>query len=112
MTTDLVPVPAAGSLGEMSLANAPDLLTAIAAGEAHGLAPSEALKSAFGKWMSEHADAVQRYGLANFYDGKDANRAFVNETRLLQFAVIMLDQQAREIRELRASIEHIPSLTP
>lgn len=84
----------------MSLADAPDLPTAIAAGLAHGLTPKAALKSAFGKWMSEHAEDVQRFGLANFYDGPDASRAFVNETAMLHFLCIVVAEQQRQIAAL------------
>lgn len=105
MESALLPVPVSATpLGELSLAAAPDLLTAVAAGEAHGLAPSEALKAAFGKWLTEHAESVERYGLASFYEGHDASRAFVNQTRLLQFVTVMLAEQGREIASMRRDL--------
>lgn len=88
----------------MTLADAPDLPTAIAAGIAHGLTESQALKSAFGKWMGEHADAVERFGLANFYDGTDASRAMVNYSRLVQFLCVAVAEQQRQIAEMRECI--------
>jgi hypothetical protein len=100
MTTALVPVAQHTGLDRLSLADAPDLPTAIAAGLAHGLTESEALKSAFGKWMSEHAADVQRFGLANFYDGPDASRAMVNYSRLAQFLCVVVAEQQRQIAVL------------
>lgn len=97
----LVPVTRDRSLTEMSLADAPDYLTAVAAGIAHDLTPSAALKAAFGKWATDHADAVQEFGLANFYDGKDVARAMVNYTRLTQYLAVMVSEQGRQIEELR-----------
>ena len=107
MATDLLPRPADVALDTMHLADAPDYFTAVAAGEAHGLAPTHALKAAFGKWMTDHADAVQRYGLANFYDGPDASRAFANYTRLVQFLTIVVAEQGREIAALKAAQSHL-----
>lgn len=104
MQTALLPVHSSDALAAMSLADAPDLPTAIAAGIAHGLTPSDALKSAFGKWMTEHAEGVQAFGLANLYDGPDANRAMVNQTRLLQYLAVMVDQQRREIASLQQQL--------
>ena len=103
----LIPKEASLDLSEMSLADAPDYTTAVAAGLAHGLAPTEALKSAYGKWLTDHADAVQEFGLANFYDGKDSNHAFVNETRLAQYLAIMVAEQGRQIAELREELEQL-----
>lgn len=104
MAHDLLPAPPStpDTLASLSLADAPDYFTAVAAGEAHGLAPTHALKASFGKWLAEHADAVQHYGLANFYDGKDAHRAFVNYTRLLQFLCLVVAEQGRELHALRS----------
>ena len=104
VTNHIIPSPnAAVALDALHLADAPDYFTAIAAGEAHGLVPTQALKAAFGKWLTDHADAVQRYELANFYDGQDASRAFVNYSRLAQFLVIVVAEQGREIAELKAA---------
>lgn len=107
MATALIPAPTA-ELATMPLADAPDYFTAVAAGEAHGLQPTQALKSAFGKWLADNAEAVQRYGLANFYDGFDANKAFVNESRLLHFLTIVVAEQGREIRQLREQRQVTP----
>lgn len=104
MADALIPLPSPVALEQMSLADAPDLPTAVAAGIAHGLAPREALKSAFGKWMTEHADAVQAFGLANFYDGTDAHRAMTNQTALLQYLIVMVDTQQRQIEGLKQQI--------
>lgn len=102
MDHTLVPVAEPSArLAASALADAPDLPTAIAAGLAHGLTPSDALKSAFGKWLRDHADAVQDFGLANFYDGKDASRAMVNQTRVIQFLCVALAEQGRQIRALQ-----------
>lgn len=93
--------PDRAALQAMTLADAPDLPTAIAAGLAHGLTEPEALKSAFGKWMSEHAADVQRFGLANFYDGTDAPRMMVNYSRLAQFLCVVVAEQQRQIADLQ-----------
>lgn len=92
------------ALRKMSLRECPDLLTAIAAGEAHGLTSAEALKSAFGKWLIENADDVERYKLAHFYAGKKANRAMVNNTALLRFVTVMLVEQGKALATLREEV--------
>lgn len=97
----------APSLAAMSLADAPDFATALAAGEAHGLAPKDALTSAFGKWMTENAEAVERYGLANFYDGVDQSRAMVDYSRLTRLLAIALADTTGRVRELEARIADI-----
>jgi hypothetical protein len=111
MATALVPVAERAGLDRLALADAPDLPTAIAAGLAHGLTEPEALKSAFGKWMSEHAADVQRFGLANFYDGADSSRAMVNYSRLAQFLCVVVAEQQRQIaaltRQIRINAEKI-----
>jgi hypothetical protein len=99
METAIIPRPPL-DVSALSLADAPDLPTAIAAGIAHGLTEPEALKSAFGKWMSEHAEDVQRFGLANFYDGTDAARMMVNYSRLAQFLCVVVAEQQRQIQQL------------
>ena len=100
---ELIPRPTT-DLREMHLADAPDYLTAVAAGIAHDLTPSAALKAAFGKWATDHADAIQEFGLANFYDGKDVARAMVNYSRLTQYLAIMVAEQSRRIAELEAQL--------
>ena len=121
MAATLAPAQDAAGLKHTSLADAPDYLTAVAAGITHGLGPSEALKSAFGKWLTEHAEAVQRFGIANWYDGPDASRAFVNQTRLVQYLCVRLADQERDIADLRSEIAtmrattsaaEIPSVSP
>ena len=87
-------------LETMHLKDAPDYITAIAGGLAHGLTPPKALHGAWGKWMCDHADAIQDFGLANFYDGKDAGRAMVNYTRLTQYLALMVAEQGRVLAEV------------
>lgn len=101
----LVPTPSP-ALAELSLAAAPDLPTAIAAGIAHGLAPHQALDSAFGKWLSEHADEVERFKLAHFYDGADASRAMQDQSRLIRFLCVALAEQQRQIAALAHLMPH------
>ena len=79
---------------------APEPIAAIAAARAHGLSAPEALKSSFGQWLTVHAEAVEAYGLAHFYAGKNAPRAFVNYTRLTQFLCVLLVDQSRRIARL------------
>lgn len=111
MPTALAPVGAdLAPLASMSLADAPDHRTAIAAGMAHGLTAPEALKSSFGKWLRENAADVEAFGLGSFYDGTDQSRAFVNNTRLLHFLVIVVADQARAIDRLTAHTA-LPSST-
>lgn len=88
------------SLRTMTLADAPDLLTAIAAGEAHGLTPPAALKSAFGKWLTENRVEIERYRIATM--GK--SRAMVNQTALLRLLTIILVEQGRELATLREDV--------
>jgi hypothetical protein len=102
MNTALIPAPSP-SLATMTLADAPDYLTAIAAGEAHGLTPPDALKSAFGKWLSENAGAVERFGLANFYEGTEESKAFANYSALVRLLTLMVAEQGREIAALKAA---------
>lgn len=99
-------------LATMSLAECPDHMTAIQAGIMHGLAAPEALKSSFGKWLSENADAVQQFGLANFYDGPHADRAFVNYTRLTQLLAVMVADQSRQIAALQSEAARVRALLP
>lgn len=94
--------PPAPDLATLSLAEAPDFHTAMLAGEAHGLEPSEALKSAFGKWLRENHEAIQKYGVGNFYDGPEADRAMVNHTRLLQFVTITLADMGQKVARLES----------
>jgi len=84
-------------LAQMSLADAPDYMTAIAAGIAHGLEPKHALRSAFGKWLTDNKEAVEGLGLANVYA---ENGAMVDQSRSLQFALLLLAEQQRQIVEL------------
>lgn len=99
-------------LATMSLAECPDHTTAIQAGIMHGLAPSDALKSSFGKWLSENHDAVQTFGLANFYDGPHAGRAFVNYSRLTQLLAVMVADQSRQIAALQSEAARVRALLP
>lgn len=91
-------------LAEMSLADAPSYSVAVAAGLAHGLAPEDALDAAFGKYMTEHADAVQAFGLANFYDGKNADHAFANYSRMLRFLLITVADLKSQVATLTAEV--------
>lgn len=107
---DVLTRPAA-ELATMSLAEAPDYLTALAAAEAHGIAPPEALRSAFGKWLTDNHEVIQRYGLANFYDGPEAARAMVNQGAMVRFLAIALADMGKRVariedenRELRRMI--------
>lgn len=103
MTTSLVPSPERTDLAFLSLKDCPDYLTAVAAGEAHGLAPRDALKAAFMKWQNDNAESLQRYKLANFYDGPDQPRAMVDYTGYVQFLTIIVAEQGRAIAELQAA---------
>jgi len=94
-------------LSEMHLADAPDYITAIAAGLAHGLTPPKALHAAWGKWMTDHADAIQAFGLANFYDGPDASRAMTNSTNVTRYLAIMVAEQGAQIAALREELEQL-----
>lgn len=99
-------------LEQMSLADAPDYRTAIAAGLAHGLTPFEAVKSAFGKWLTTNAADVQRFKLANFYARQRRQRrqgAFVNYTHLLRFLTIVVADQAMQIDALVAALHPSPA---
>ena len=87
-------------LEEMHLADAPDYMTAILAGLAHGLTPQKALHAAWGKWMSDNAESIQEFGLANFYDGLDASCAMVNYTGVTQYLAIMVAEMGRRNVEL------------
>jgi len=93
----------------MHLADAPDYITAIMAGLAHGLTPPKALHGAWGKWMTDNAEVIQEFGLANFYDGFEASCAMVNYTRLAQYLTIMVTEQGRQNEELRQELEEIKS---
>lgn len=99
-------------LASMSLADCPDLGTAVAAGIAHGLTPKEAVKSAFMKWMQENSVGVQGYGLANFYDGPESPRAMVNYSALTQFLAITVAEQQRAIESLTREIVAIRAVVP
>lgn len=104
-------------LATMSLADAPDLWTAIDAGIMHGLSPREAMRSAFHKWLGDNGAAVQSFGLANFYaqDGlgnPDTSKAFVNHKAFMEFAVIMLAEQARVIARQGEAIDALQRTLP
>ena len=96
-------------LKEMHLADAPDYVTAIVAGLAHGLTPREALHGAWGKWMADNAESIQEFGLANFYDGFEADRAMVNYTGVTQYLAIMVAEQGRENAEMKERLEMLES---
>lgn len=113
MADALTPAPTrAIDLAMMSLDDCPDLWTAVEAGIMHGLKPSEALKSAFGKWMRENASAIQMFGLANFYDGPHADRAMVNYTRVIQYLAITCAEQSRQIAQLQTEQARVRALLP
>ena len=94
----------------MHLADAPDYFTAIMAGLAHGLTPPKALHGAWGKWLTDNAESIQEFGLANFYDGFEANCAMVNTTRVMQYLAIMVAEQGRELAEIRAELKTLKLL--
>ena len=62
----LIPTSSETDLSEMHLADAPDYMTAIAAGIAHGLAPKKALQSAYGKFLTDDF-VVQAYWQPSIY---------------------------------------------
>ena len=104
----LAPRPdALSELEDMHLADAPDYITAILAGIAHGLTPQKALHGAWGKWMSDNAEAIQKFGLATFYDGFEGNRAMVNYTGITQYLAIMVAEQGRQIESLREELDNV-----
>lgn len=105
MPTSLLPTPERTDLVSLSLKDCPDLVTAVAAGEAHGLSPRDALKAAFMKWANDNAESVQRYGIANFYDGIDQPRAMMNYTGLIQFLTIIVAEQGRAIATQQQQID-------
>lgn len=94
---------------DISLADAPDFASALAAAEARGITPKNALKSAFGKWLSENAETVQRYGLANFYAGTDATRAMVDYSRLAMVLAIALSDASARVATLEERIATLES---
>lgn len=98
------PVLTVDDLKSMSLADCPDYATAVAAGIAHGLAPKEALKSAHMQWAKDHADAVQAFGLGNFYDGPDANRLMMDLKAYIQFLCIRLADQEQQLADLNQKL--------
>lgn len=111
MPTNLL-APVAPDVGAISLADAPDQPTAIAAGMAHGLTAREALTAAFGKWMSENVEAVELFGLANFYAGAEASQAMVNYSLLTQFLCVTVMEQHRQIAELRSAVDRMKAGPP
>ena len=100
---------ALAELEEMHLADAPDYITAIMAGLAHGLTPPKALHGAWGKWMADNAASIQEFGLANFYDGPEASCAMVNYTSLTRYLAIMVAEQGRHNAELEDRLRVLES---
>lgn len=102
------PTPEALSkLESMHLADAPDYTTAIMAGLAHGLTPRDALHGAWGKWMTDHAESIQKFELANFYDGPESSKAMVNYSRFVHYLVVMVAEQDRHLLTLREELDDI-----
>ena len=96
----------------MPLADAPDYITAIMAGLAHGLTPPKALHGAWGKWMADNAESIQEFGLANFYNGPEESRAMVNYTRLTQYLAIMVAEQGRRNAHLEDCLRSLVEANP
>lgn len=113
MTASLLPAPIArDDLATLALADCPDPWTAIQAGLAHGLTPKQAITSAFGKFvLAEHAETLQAFEIANFYDGTDQPRAMLNTSALLRLLTLMVFEQAGQIAALKAQ-QALPSSTP
>lgn len=115
-TSSVAPLPAREvrniDLAMMSLREAPDLWTAIEAGIMHGLPPREALRAAFHKWLGDNQEAVQTFGLANFYRPGDTSKAFINHKAFAEYAVICIAEQERAIKALAAEVHAIRTLLP
>lgn len=99
-------------LATMSLDECPDLWTAVEAGLMHGLTPEAALDAAFGKWATENAPALQKFGISNFYDGRYAARAFVNYSLLTRFLAITCAEQDKAIKALSAQVKRLTAVLP
>lgn len=99
-------------LAEMALADAPDFATALAAGEARGLSPRDALKSAFGKWVTENAEAVQRYAIASLHGESEKPGAMVNYSRLAQVLAIQVADLTTTLQETRRELAEVRKLLP
>lgn len=105
MSTALLPTSPLGDLASLSLADCPDPWTAIQAGLAHGLTPKQAITSAFGKFfLAEHAEALQAFEIANFYDGTDQPRAMLNTSALLRVLTLMVFEQSAQISALKSQM--------
>ena len=89
-------------LTEMHLADAPDYMTAIAAGIAHGLPAKKALQSAYGKFLTDHKEAVEGLGLANVYSDTGA---MVDQSRSIQFLTLLVVEQAATIAAITERLE-------
>ena len=98
----LVPVSSATDLATMHLEDAPDYMTAIAAGIAHGLPAKKALQSAYGKFLTDHKEAVEGLGLANVYG---ETSAMVDQSRSIQFLTLLVVEQAATIAALTERLE-------
>lgn len=99
----------------MRLADAPDYYTAVAAAIAHGFRPRDALKVSFLKWLKDHAEGVEGFKLANFYNGVEQEGridAFADYTGLVQFLCIRVHEQQRELDALRAELQATLCPTP
>ena len=107
MANALMPPRTGTDLATMTLDECPDLGTAIAAGLAHGLPAPKALNSAWAKWMRENSEAIQEFGIANFYDGLDADCAMVNSKQLSKYLLVMVTEQIRQIAALTARLDAV-----
>ena len=107
MSTALLPaVSPRDDLATISLKDCPDPWTAIQAGLAHGLTPKQAITSAFGQFfLSEHADVLQAFEIANFYDGTDQPRAMLNTSALLRLLTLMVFEQEMLAERFKRGIE-------
>lgn len=101
----LMPLPTGTDLATMSLDECPDLETAMAAAFARGLPAPKALNAAWAKWMRSNAAAIQEFGLANFYDGLDADCAMVNTKALTKYLLIRTVIQGEQIASLTARLD-------
>jgi hypothetical protein len=109
----LPPVAPRADLATLSLKDCPDPWTAIQAGLAHGLTPKQAITSAFGEFfLSQHAETLQAFEIANFYDGTDQPRAMLNTSALVRLLTLMVFEQSRQIAALHQEAARMRALLP
>lgn len=106
MDTSLLPTPERPDLASLPLKDCHDLPTVIAAGLAHGLTPAKALDAAHWKWLTDHAEDVQRFGLANLYEDETGPRAMSNIVRQVRFLLVVVEEQQRQIAALSRVVGH------